>query len=664
MLFAFARHSLAEIKLDIMKVFLGLVGICVSGIISAQSLCSVAKVNTVAHTQAVPNAHVVLMNKYDAKFHHLNINVERTGKSISGNIRTLAQVKSLTLDTFGVEFYNTMIIDSARINGALVSPVRLQDAVNFILPSSLSQNDMIDATIYYHGNAPTVNGSAIGDGLNNGTSGSWGNQVTWSLSEPYSAYEWFPCKQQLQDKLDSSYVYVTTDSANKVGSNGLLTNVVTVGNKKRYEWKNRHFIDYYLISIAVAKYVDYSFYAHPAGTTDSILVQNYIYDNPATLTNFKPVIDQTDDLIEYFSDIFGMYPFADEKYGHAMAPFSGGMEHQTMTSLGFFDFELVAHELGHQWWGDNVTCSTWNDIFINEGFASYSEYLALQQFDPTNANPAMLQVHTSVLSQPTGSVYNPDTTDINRIFSSRLSYNKGSAILHSLRFVINDDNTFFTVLKTFQNQFRNSTASINDFKTVAETVTGLNLTHFFNQWIFGEGYPTFTVRWNQIGNTFYLRNTETVSASSITPLFITPLEYKLTRNIGDTIIKLNQNAALENYTLTIPGTVTAVTTDPNNWILNKGTVTKDVNLVGINENESIANQIRVYPNPATNFLFVDSSVSIEDYEYVIFDITGKSILKGLFGQKINISDLESGLYFIQITSNENDVLKFAKFIKD
>ena len=163
MLFAFARHSLAEIKLDIMKVFLGLVGICVSGIISAQSLCSVAKINSVAHTQAVPNAHVVLMNKYDAKFHHLNINVERTGKSISGNIRTLAQVKSLTLDTFGVEFYNTMIIDSARINGALVSPVRMQDAVNFILPSSLSQNDMIDATIYYHGNAPTVNGSAIGD---------------------------------------------------------------------------------------------------------------------------------------------------------------------------------------------------------------------------------------------------------------------------------------------------------------------------------------------------------------------------------------------------------------------------------------------------------------------------------------------------------------------
>jgi len=375
------------------------VAIAVTGFVSAQSVCSLTKANSVNRVQAVPINHVELMNKYDAKFHHLTINVERTDKNISGNVRTLAQVKSVSLDTFAVEFYSTMIIDSARINGMLITPVRVQDAVNFILPSTLSQNDMIDAKIYYHGLAPTVNGSAIGDGLNNGTSQSWGNQVTWSLSEPYSAYEWFPCKQQLQDKLDSSYVFVTTDSTNKVGSNGLLTNVVTVGNKKRYEWKNRHVIDYYLISIAVAQYIDYSFYAHPAGTTDSVLVQNYIYNNPATLPNFKSVIDQTDDLIEFFSTKFGMYPFADEKYGHAMAPFGGGMEHQTMTSLGSFGFELIAHELAHQWWGDNVTCRTWGDIFVNEGFASYSEYLALQQFDPTNSYPTMFQMQHQFYTQ-------------------------------------------------------------------------------------------------------------------------------------------------------------------------------------------------------------------------------------------------------------------------
>jgi aminopeptidase N len=632
--------------------------------LNAQRACAVSKNNPVTHTQAVPVSHVVLMNKYDMKFQHLNLNLERTGKSVSGNVRSIAQVKSATLDTFGLELYSDLIIDSARVNGNLITPIRNSHAVNFILPNTLQQNDFIDATIYYRGTAPTLNGSAIGDGLNNGTSQSWGNQVTWSLSEPYSAYEWFPCKQQLQDKIDSVYVYVTTDATNKVGSNGLLTAVVNVGNKKRYEWKSRHVIDYYLISVAIAKYVDYSIYAHPAGMSDSILIQNYVYDNPATLTNFKSVIDQTDDLIEFFSDKFGLYPFADEKYGHAMAPFSGGMEHQTMSSMGFFNFELVAHELGHQWWGDNVTCKTWNDIFINEGFASYCEHLALEQFNPSSATSTMLQVHNNVMTQNGGSVYNPDTVNVNRIFSSRLSYDKGSAIVHSLRFVINDDNLFFTALKNFQVQFANSTASILDFKTSVENSTGLNLTQFFNQWIFGEGYPTFTVRWNQIGSSFYLKNTETVSMSSVTPLFITPLEFRLTRSTGDTIIKVFQDALVKDYSFNINGTISNVTTDPNNWILNKGTVTKDVNLVGIKENNSNSNYISIYPNPASNTLNIKNIISsaTKNYDYNIYDVSGKLILSGTTVQTIDISKMPNGMYFIQVKNERGELLKTGKFI--
>jgi len=630
----------------------------------SQRACSVFKTNPSNHTQAVPITHVNLMNKYDMKFQHLNLNMERTGKTVSGSVRSIAQVKSNTLDTFGLELYSNLIIDSARINGSLVTPIRNTHAVSFILPNTLQQNETIDAMIYYRGTSPTLNGSAIGDGLNNGTSQSWGNQVTWSLSEPYSAYEWFPCKQQLQDKLDSVYVFVTTDAANKVGSNGILTAVVDLGTKKRYEWKSKYVIDYYLISIAIAKYVDYSFYAHPAGTADSILIQNYVYDNPATLTNFKSVIDQTDDLVEFFSDKFGLYPFADEKYGHAMAPFGGGMEHQTMTSLGTFNFELVAHELGHQWWGDHVTCRTWNDIFINEGFASYCEHLALEQFNPSNAASTMLQVHNNVMSQTGGSVYNPDTVTVNRIFSSRLSYDKGSAVVHSLRFIINDDNLFFTALKNFQQQFAYNTASILDFKASVENTTGLNLTQFFNQWIFGEGYPTFTVKWNQVGNNFYLKNTETVSMSSVTPLFITPIEFKLTRSNGDTIIKVYQDALVKDYTFTINGTISNVTSDPNNWILNKGTVTRDANLVSIKElNDN--NLISVYPNPAKDNLIINNTINanITQYHYTIHDVSGKLILNGTTLQTILIKDITDGMYFLTIKDESGKLLKITKFIK-
>src|SRR6202008_424072 len=194
------------------------------------------------------------------------------------------------------------------------------------------------------------------------------------------------------------------------------------------------------------------------------------------------------------STIYGLYPFHDEKYGHCMAPLGGGMEHQTMTTLGFFDFSIVAHEMGHQWWGDNVTCRTWNDIFLNEGFATYTEQLAIEHFDPTNAAANMLQAHNNVMSQLGGSVYNPDTTNVNRIFSSRLSYDKGCAIIHSLRFVINNDTLFFNGLKNFQAQYHHSTASIDDFKISMENFTGMNFGQFFTQWIYGEGYPTFNVK--------------------------------------------------------------------------------------------------------------------------------------------------------------------------
>lgn len=633
-----------------------------SGFALAQHPCSTSKQIVPVQTQSVSVSFTQLENKYDAKFHHLNLNLERTNKAVAGYVRTIASVLT-PIDTFAFELYSTMIIDSVRVNGQLRTVLRNQHETRIPLGTTLNTGNNIDAFIYYHGTAPTINGSAIGDGLNNKTSTTWGNQITYSLSQPYSAYEWFPCKQQLKDKLDSSWVYVTTDSTNKVGSNGILKNVITIGNKKRYEWKSKNVIDYYLISVAVGKYVDYTFYAHPNGTSDSVMVQNYIYDNPATLPNFKNVIDQTDDLIELFSDLFGLYPFANEKYGHAMCPFGGGMEHQTMTSLGSFNFTLVAHELAHQWWGDNVTCKTWHDIFVNEGMATYSEHLALEYLDPTNAASNMNSVHTNVMSAPDGSAYNPDTANVSRIFSSRLSYDKGCAIAHSLRFEINDDTVFYQFLKNYQSMFGNNTAGIQEYKTLAENISGQNFTQFFNQWIYGEGYPTFNVKWNQIGNNFMIQSTQTVSFASVTPLFMTSLEYKLIRSgLPDTIIRVFHGTSVSNHILNVSGTVTNVNVDPNNWILNKVSgVTKDLtlNLVGIaNAEMNIGN---VYPNPTNEFLQLNNFDN-QIKQIVIVDMLGNIVseFEMTNQHRLNTSGFESGIYFIFIKGRENN--KSIKFV--
>lgn len=629
--------------------------------LAQQHPCSLAKINALQHTQVASTGLTNLENNYDLKFYHLDIDVERTNKYVSGHVRTLATVTSATLDTFGFELYSSHTIDSVILNGINSTIVRSGHEARVPFSTTQTQGALIDATVYYHGTAPTINGGAIGDGYNNGNSQSWGNQCTWSLSESYSAYEWFPCKQQLQDKLDSSWVFATTDSTNKVGSNGLLKNVVVVGNKKRYEWKNTHPIDYYLISIACAQYVEYDIYAHPANYPDSVLIQNYVYNNPSTLPYFKSVIDSTKQLLELESSLFGPYPWADEKYGHCMAPFGGGMEHQTMTSLGYFDFLVVAHELGHQWWGDKTTCRTWHDIFINEGFASYTEHLVLEYLEPTQAAPQMLQVHNSVMSQAGGSVYNPDTTNINRIFDSRLSYDKGGAILHTLRFVINDDSLFFKGLRNYSTQFANSTASIDDLKNSMAAYTGLNLNQFFTQWIYGEGYPTFNVKWNQPNGQLILKSTQTVSTSSVTPLFITPIEYKVQRNIGDTVIRVMHGQTTEQYVMNMPGTVTGIVVDPANWIINKVIgPTHDGTLVGIASYGHL-NEVKVYPNPASSVITISGE---GDMSFEMYDLSGKMVLNKAIKQQesLDISQFAGGMYFYKVSGAKQALLKTGKLV--
>ena len=638
--------------------------------------CAVGKISTfksnVALTQRVasPTAFISHEKSYDVKWVHLNLNVERTTKTISGSARSVATVTASSIDTFGCVLHQVMIIDSARVNGVLCTVSRKDSIVKLKTPGSILNGQTVDAIIYYRG-TPPVGGSAIGSGFSNGTSGSWGNQVTWSLSEAIAAYHWWPCKQILTDKIDSSWVFVTTDSANKAGSNGILKNVVSLGNKKRYEWKSRTPIDYYLISVAVAKYKEYNLWAKPAYlANDSIWIQNYIYDNAINNTAFatqKNTLNLIRQQMVLQCNLFGMYPFYKEKYGHCMAPFGGGMEHQTMTSIGFFDYYVNTHELGHQWWGDNVTCKSWGDIWINEGFASYTEHLTAQYLDPTNFMPNLNSAHNSVMSAPGGHVWvnGPDTMDANKIFSGRLTYDKGGAIIRTLQFEINNDSVWFPLLRGFQSTYKNTTASVIDFKNYAQTFTGKNFTQFFNQWYYGEGYPTFAVTWNSGPGKLYLKSSQTTSSATSVPLFITPMEYKVSRTaMPDTTIRVQHNVNIENYVVNLLGTVTSVTVDPNQWVINKSTVAKDVTL-GLPDGYVINPEITITPNPNNGLFEMNSSVDLSGV-IEIYDVTGKLVHKETAKQKnkIDISSHAAGVYSVVIKDDKGLQLKTAKVVKE
>ena len=515
------------------------------------------------------------MDKYDVKYLKLDLKVDAGSRFMSGTCKTVA-IALQPLDSFITELRNNMIVDSVFINGVKKNFQHSNDFVYISLSPALPAGTTVTALFYY-------NGTTGSSGVFAGTIASNGLTYTATLSESYQAREWFPVKQILRDKIDSADIWVTTSNINKVGSNGILVAAVdSPGNKKQYQWKSRYPMNYYMPSISVANYMEYSNYAKPAAIApDSILVLNYIANDETFFNSVKANLDKTPAFIEKFSELYGLYPFKNEKYGHSYASIGGGMEHQTMTTTSSFSSTIIAHELGHQWFGDNVTCATWNHIWLNEGFASYSEYLAIEKlpllFPTTTPAAYMLSIHSNVLSVANGSVYVPDASifDENRIFSSRLTYNKGSAIIHNLRFEMQDDNLFFQTLQNYQQIYKNSTATADDFKLVAETTCSRSFADFFNQWYYGEGYPTFNITYIKQGSdSLILIVNETVSAPTVTPFFKGLYEFTVNSGQGDTTVKLNVTANNQQFKFRYTKTPNGIIVDPNNWVLNNvGTIT-------------------------------------------------------------------------------------------
>jgi len=604
-----------------------------------------------------------LVHNYDVTFYFLDIAVSNTSVDVSGQVTIRGTVLVEPFETFAFELLSDLSLENVNFNGQNQQNW-VRDGDNVLLPVELmTVGQTFVATITYGGTPPT---GGFFSGISNAHNGQWNKDVTWTLSESFAAKEWWPCKQVLTDKADSAWIFLTTSNTNLAGSNGLLTHVTDMGNNLvRYEWKTNYPIDYYLISFAVADYQDYSIYAKPAGMQgDSVLVQNYIYNSPNYLNTYKTSIDGVVPIIELYSDLFLTYPFQNEKYGHCITELGGGMEHQTMTTLGGWSFNLIAHELGHMWFGDNVTCASWSDIWINEGFATYTNYLAQEKLNGWNAGQNfMIGTQNNVMSSPGGSVYIPEAEvnpdNIWRIFDGRLSYDKGAAIIHLLRHEINNDTVFFQLMHTFQETYTDSTATGDDYKAVAEQVSGLNLADFFNQWYYGQGYPKYDISWYMFNNTMNM--TVTQSVSSATPLFKMTMDYQLNFSDGtDTVVRLYQNANIQNFAFEVPKQVVSISVDPDNW-----TFERVNSITVIIEETSNPNYFSFGPNPVTDRINIYLlNPDGHERKMQICDVSGRVLIEQSFTEahhQVDVRRLKSGAYLINISDGKEHLSK--RFIK-
>lgn len=272
----------------------------------AQFECAHIKSNYKKHkSNTFSIQQIAKSQKYDVHFYSLDLSLTNQNTFIAGTVEIHATAKE-NLDSALIELYPSFTITEIKVNNSIVNYSRKQSVI--AIPVNAPTNTNFILHISYNGTPPTTGTNPMGgSGLTCKLETKYNKQITSSLSEPFSAYEWWPCKQSLTDKADSCSVKITVPNNCKAGSNGLLQKIVDLGNgNSRYEWKHNHPIDYYLISVAVGEYVDYSIYAYPEEAAKPILIQNYIYDHPDFLNDWKTNIDATADYMKLYSKLYGL----------------------------------------------------------------------------------------------------------------------------------------------------------------------------------------------------------------------------------------------------------------------------------------------------------------------------------------------------------------------
>ncbi|MEI7499657.1 MAG: M1 family aminopeptidase [Bacteroidota bacterium] len=637
-----------------MKKLIAFLLILISGYLQAQvtfhpgDLDNIAKAEQESHSRKLLTRGADFATGYDVKYYRCYWIVDPAIKYISGNITTYFMPTLTSFDTIKFNLTQALKVDSVKYRHTSLPFNHSADLLTIVFPSVLTKNTIDSVSVYYQG-IPADDG--LGSFVQSTHSGA---PIIWTLSEPYGASDWWPCKNGLTDKADSLDVFVSTPSAYKVASNGVLASIKPNGTSHIFHWKHRYPIVTYLICIAVTNYAEY-IQRVPFGF-DTLEVVNYVYpEDSLVISTHTGVIVP---LIKLFDSIFGIYPFQNEKYGHAQFGWGGGMEHQTMTFVSSFGFELLAHELAHSWFGNMVTCGSWADIWLNEGFATFLSGLAYQYLLPNWWLQFKRVRVNSIISKPEGSVWCNDTLNMNRLFDGRLSYAKGAMILNQLRWIIGDQ-AFFSAANNYLYDVQSSYGFSRTSLLIShfEASYGKDLTWYFDDWFTGQGYPSYHINWKQTGNEVNFTVTQTQSNSSVS-FFELPLPIMFRNQVKDTLMRFENTFSGQSFTASIPFAIDTIIIDPDYELISGNNVTSAV------EEFIEPTNICIYPNPADDFIILILNNQVNSFQYNIYSTDGKSVKQGIFKQgrdQIDIKTLAKGIYSLVISDKDRSGMK--KFIK-
>jgi hypothetical protein len=480
----------------------------------------------------------------DVLYHKIywRINPDSTVKYIKGSVQTNFKTIQANVSAISFDLRSGLTIDSIKFRNLLLPTANITHVSNIVtinLGVTIANNFIDSLIIFYQGIPPAVSGAA--QGYQRANNAGAGNYIT-TLSESYEDRDWWPCKHDMQDKIDSMDVTVNVPWASPsavdtfwVACNGKMTDSTITGNSRSFTFKNRYPIASYLVFVSVARFDRFYRSVNINGTNVQVVYNLLKGKSATTITNALFAMDRMNGVLQTFSNKFGDYPFKNEKHGYYDGLLgAGGMEHQTFSGMAtgaLTSTGTLVHELMHQWFGDNVTFASWNDLWLAEGFANYSEALAAELVPSLGQNPFSIRnsiKNSALASSVSAWIPNSNTATSSLIWSSPYGgavYTRGGMIVSMLR-AIAGDTKFYQALTNYQTNLAGKSATGDSLKNYFNTVLGRDISVFFNDYVGGsgsattpvggKGNPINTINWNSpLANKLSIQvATQTQSANS------------------------------------------------------------------------------------------------------------------------------------------------------
>lgn len=531
-------------------------------------------------------------DEYDVVHYDIDLLLVPDSTVVVGNVRFEFVAGASGVSTLEFNLAEPFLIDSLLVPVPYIELSHEGDVVSVYFTTEIAAGDTSWLEVYYRGVPPPPTDYGTLYYASHG-----GQPVIYSISWPDNARNWWPCKDLISDKATARLSLRVPDDL-IAASNGTLTGVVDNGDGTRtFTWQESYPITTYNVCVAITNYELFSqFFEYAPGDTMPLPFYVYPEDRLAAEEDWN----MTSAMLAFYDSIFGEYPFVTEKYGMAEVPTDpfAAMEHQTLTSYGDFLVTgnhrydmIVAHELAHSWWGNCVTPAAWEEIWLSEGFATYSEALWAENLgglDDYLRYMGTLDTHDFV-----GPVYDP----VDLLGST--VYNKGAWVLHMLRGVVGDS-TLFQILPLFATDptRRYGHASTLEFIALAESVSGMELAWFFDEWVYGEGRPNYLASWQASDTSGAWEVTVTIEqVQTEPPVFEMPLGLFFVSGTDSMEMDVYDSTRILVRTFILPWEPEKVLLDPKGWVLKNlsspleiTTTQLDEGFVGVQYNEVLRAQ--------------------------------------------------------------------------